>query len=169
MKKRTVYYVALALIIALVLYLRREKGVVEGALAPDFSITAPGGGVIKLSDYRGKFVVLDFWASWCPPCRKASPHLVKLYEEFKGTQLEFIGISLDSDKEAWERAIAADGLNWVQVSNLRKWECEVRASYGVKSIPHLVLINPQGKVLGSKLSASELEELLRAIKGKGKL
>jgi Peroxiredoxin len=136
-----------------------------GAEAPEFTQNNPEGKLIKLSDFRGKYVLLDFWASWCNPCRKENPHIVETYGLTKGENFEILGISLDNGKNAWLAAIEKDNLTWPQVSDLKGWKNEVAILYGVRSIPQNFLLDPNGVIIakdlrGEKLTA-KLKELLK--------
>lgn len=136
-----------------------------GDTAPLFTQTSLGGEDMLLSDFTGKYVLLDFWASWCLPCRKVNPDLVKLYHKYKGKGFEILGISLDEDKGKWEEAIKSDSLSWQQVSDLKGWKNEVAELYGISAIPQSFLVDPQGKIVAKNLKGEELdkklEELLR--------
>ncbi len=136
-----------------------------GKVAPNFTLPDVDGKEVSLNDFRGQYVFIDFWASWCPPCRKENPNVVAAYEKFKGKDLTFIGISLDKSKAAWLKAIEADQLNWVNVSDLKFWDAEVAAMYGVRSIPSNVLISPEGVIIAKNLKGealhTKLAELLK--------
>ena len=130
-----------------------------GMKAPDFELKTADNKVIKLSDYRGRYVVLDFWASWCPDCRKDIPEMKKLVDEFRGQNISFVGISFDTDKEAWVKCYwETYKMNWTQVSELKKWKkgTEIDRKYKVNWIPTMYLIDPQGKVV---LGTVEIEKL----------
>ncbi len=134
-----------------------EVRIVEvGDAAPTFTQTSPTGKELSLSDFKGKYVLVDFWASWCAPCRKVNPDLVKLYAMFKGKGFEILGVSLDEDKAKWEAAIQSDGLDWPQVSDLNGWKNEVAARYGINAIPQSFLVDPQGKIVAKNLKPDEL-------------
>lgn len=138
-----------------------------GTDAPDFSLAMPQGDMVSLSSLRGHYVVLDFWASWCPDCRKDAPEIVRLYKEYKSRGVEFLGVSFDTDKAAWTAALEKLGIEYTQVSELKKWKTtEVSKAYAVQWIPSIYLIDPQGKVvLGTVVSdkiAAELAKLFPA-------
>jgi peroxiredoxin len=136
-----------------------------GEKAPDFEQNTVEGEPFKLSSLRGKYVLIDFWASWCGPCRRENPHNVKMYERFKGKDFEIVGVSLDRDKNSWLRAIEADKLDWIQVSDLAFWDNAVSRLYGVRAIPHTVLIDKKGVVLAIGLRGKALEkEIAKHIK-----
>ncbi len=114
---------------------------------------------------KGKYVLVDFWASWCGPCRRENPNVVKLYEKYGGDKFEILGVSLDSNKDRWIQAIEKDNLQWKHVSDLKKWSSAAAADYGVRSIPFTVLIDPEGKVIQTKLRGKALEDKLAEIFG----
>lgn len=130
--------------------------------APEFSIPDEHGKQVHLTDFRGNYVLLDFWASWCAPCRKENPELVKVYEKFRSKDFSVIGISVDERKDRWLKAIRDDQLPWTNVSNLLGWDT-VTDEYGIKAIPQNFLLDPNGVIIAKNLSAPELEELLNAI------
>ncbi|NBC07198.1 MAG: redoxin domain-containing protein [Bacteroidetes bacterium] len=147
---------------AAVANLKKEMEQVEaftkGSTAPDFTQKNPDGEEVSLSDFRGKVVLIDFWASWCGPCRRENPKVVKLYEEYKDQGFEILGVSLDRKKDRWLKAIEADGLVWPHVSDLKGWQNEVAQLYGVGSIPHTVLLDREGKIVAQKLRGPALEQ-----------
>jgi thiol-disulfide isomerase/thioredoxin len=115
-----------------------------------------------LSSFRGKYVLLDFWASWCGPCRGENPNVVAAYEKFKDKNFTVLGVSLDNQKEAWQKAIKSDGLVWTQVTDLKGWNSPAVATYNVHAIPSNFLIDPNGKIIAHDLRGSALEEKLQA-------
>ena len=145
--------------------IEQVKALMKGGTAPDFSQNNPDGEALSLSDFKGKIVLLDFWASWCGPCRRENPNVVKVYEKYKDKGFEILGISLDRGREKWLQAIEADGLTWPQVSDLKGWQNEVALLYGVRSIPHTVLIGKDGEVIANKLRGPALEAKLAEILG----
>ena len=128
----------------------------------DFAMTAPDGNEISLSDHAGKdqYVLIDFWASWCRPCRMANPQLVKIYKKFKDKGFEIVGVSLDKDKTEWTNAIEADELTWPQMSDLKFWQSKGARLYSVNSIPYTVLLDKDGTILEKGLQPDELEKKL---------
>lgn len=136
---------------------RRQTGIA----ATDFTQTDVNGQPFKLSTLRGKYVLVDFWASWCVPCRAENPNLVKAYQKLKDKNFEIVGVSLDQgSKDAWLNAIKQDGLPWINVSDLKGWKNEVAIMYGINAVPQNLLINPQGVIIGKNLRGEQLTEKL---------
>ena len=136
-----------------------------GGQAPDFTQQSPDGEDINLSDFKGKLLLVDFWASWCGPCRKENPNVVAMYEKYKDKGFEILGVSLDKNKERWIGAIEKDGLTWPQVSDLKGWSNKVAQLYGVRSIPHTILLDEEGKIIARNLRGRSLEEKLEELFG----
>ncbi len=137
-----------------------------GAIAPDLAFPDPDGNIRKLSDLRGKVVLLDFWASWCRPCRGENPHVVAMYQKYHDKGFEVFSVSLDRDKESWKRAIAADGLVWPNhVSDLKYWSSEAARTYGVSSIPSTFLLDQNGRIIAKNLRGEALTKALQQIFG----
>ncbi len=134
-----------------------------GSIAPDIKLNDPEGKEIALSSLRGKVVLIDFWASWCGPCRKENPNNVKLYNEMKAKGFEIYGVSLDKNKEDWTNAIMQDKLTWVHVSDLKYWSSEAAATYKVESIPATFLIDKDGKILAKNLRGEELNSFVKKL------
>ncbi|MFV0289903.1 MAG: redoxin domain-containing protein [Mangrovibacterium sp.] len=136
------------------------EAVSEGKEAPDFTLPTPDGTNVSLSQFRGKYVLLDFWASWCGPCRKENPNVLAAYNKFKSKNFDILAVSLDKDKAKWEEAIAKDGLPWTHVSDLKFWNSDVAKLYAVKGIPASFLIDPNGIIVAKNLRGEELEKKL---------
>jgi peroxiredoxin len=132
-----------------------------GSMAPDITLNTPEGKPVSLSSLRGKVVLVDFWASWCAPCRRENPHIVAMYERLKGKDFEIFGVSLDENVAAWKNAIGKDGIKWTQVSDLRRWESSVVKDYHIEAIPYSVLIDREGRIIAKGLRADELEHQIR--------
>jgi peroxiredoxin len=139
-----------------------------GSIAPDFTQNDVNGKPVRLSSFKGKYVLLDFWASWCGPCRQENPNVVRTFNKYKGKNFTVLGVSLDkeSGREAWLAAIKNDGLTWTQVSDLKFWNNMVAALYGVQSIPQNFLIDPQGKIVAKDLRGDDLDNKLEELLGK---
>jgi peroxiredoxin len=137
-----------------------------GAVAPDFTMNDPQGKPIQLSSLRGKVVMIDFWASWCSPCRQENPNVVKVYQQFHDKGFEILGVSLDRSKEDWEKAIKEDQLTWLHVSDLQYWQNNAARLYTVNSIPQTYLLDKEGKIIAKGLRSQELEAKLAELLGK---
>jgi len=151
--KKTIYYQHLAK-----LY-QTLKRVSISQPAPEFSMHDTNGNLVSLSDFQGKYVLIDFWASWCAPCRAANPDLVKLYNKFNQQAFTILGVSVDKDKNKWLKAVADDGLIWTNVSEANGWN-EITDLYGVKAVPQNFLLDPNGIIIEKNISAPNLTALL---------
>ncbi|NML22915.1 AhpC/TSA family protein [Pseudoflavitalea sp. G-6-1-2] len=134
-----------------------------GVQAPEFTQNDVDGKPVKLSDFKGKYVLIDFWASWCGPCRGENPNVVKAYNDYKDKNFTILGISLDSKKENWLKAIEDDKLTWTHVSDLKFWNNEVAVQYGIRGIPANLLLDKDGKIIGKDLRGEELQKKLAEI------
>lgn len=129
--------------------------------APEIALKNPSGTEIRLSSLKGKVVLIDFWASWCTPCRKENPNVVRMYKKYRGEGFEVFSVSLDQDQAAWKAAIDKDGLFWPNhVSDLMGWQTPLTQTYGFQSIPHTVLLNREGNIVGVGLRGAQLEQKL---------
>ena len=134
-----------------------------GSMAPEITMNDVNDKPFSLSQLRGKYVLVDFWASWCGPCRGENPNVVEAYNQFKNKNFTILGVSLDDDKAEWIKAIAADKLTWHHISDLKKWNSAAVGLYGIDGIPYNVLIDPQGKIIASNLRGEELKSRLAEI------
>jgi len=134
-----------------------------GQQAPEIVLPSPDGKEIALSSLKGKVVLLDFWASWCGPCRKEMPNVVKAYAKYKSKGFEIYGVSLDKDKDKWLAAIKSDGITWPQVSDLQYWNSSVVKLYSIEGIPYTILLDTAGNILAKNLRGSELDKKLAEV------
>ena len=131
-----------------------------GQVAPDFSSLTPEGTEVSLSDFRGQYVLLDFWAAWCAPCRQENPNIVEQYHQFKDKGFTVLGLSLDRDRDAWLKAIEDDKLEWTQLSDLEMWDSGAGRLYNITAIPASFMIDPEGKIIGKNLRGPALGRFL---------
>jgi thiol-disulfide isomerase/thioredoxin len=135
-----------------------------GAIAPELEFPDPDGKMRKLSDLRGKVVLVDFWASWCGPCRRENPNVTNIYSKYHDKGFEVFSVSLDSDAASWKRAIEADKLVWPNhVSDLKKWQSKAAAIYGVSSIPSTFLLDKEGRIVQRNLRGADLERAVKQL------
>ncbi len=147
--------------------LEKMETVSTGKLAPDFTLPDTNGHNISLSSFKGKYVLVDFWASWCPLCRQANPDMVKVYNQFKGKNFTILGVSLDKsgDRATWMKAISHDNLTWTQVSELQFWQSKVVKLYHLTALPQNFLIDPDGRIIARELTGEELTTRLSGLLG----
>jgi peroxiredoxin len=131
-----------------------------GQVAPDFELPNPQGQMIKLSSLKGKYVMIDFWAAWCKPCRAENPNVVRMYNQYKDKGFEVFGVSLDRTREDWVKAIEVDGLTWPQVSDLKYFNSAAATLYKIDAIPATYLLDPEGKIIAKDLRGASLEAKL---------
>ncbi len=131
-----------------------------GSMAPDFTLNGTDGKPLTLSSFKGKYVLVDFWASWCGPCRAENEHVVNAYNKFKNKNFTILGVSLDEKKDEWIAAIREDQLTWTHVSDLQGWESKVVSLYAFDGIPYNILLDPSGKILATSLRGDDLEKML---------
>ncbi|MFN7538591.1 MAG: redoxin domain-containing protein [Bacteroidota bacterium] len=131
--------------------------------APDFTLPDPNGKMISLKSFRGKYVLVDFWASWCGPCRQENPTVVAAFNRFKDKNFTVLGVSLDDNKAKWLKAVQDDKLTWTHVSDLKQWESIVVPMYQIQGIPFNVLVDPNGKIIASGLRGEDLEKTLSSV------
>lgn len=136
-----------------------------GSVIPDFSQKDTSGKEVSIRSFRGKYVLIDFWASWCMPCRQENPNLVANFEKYKDKNFTVLGVSLDNSRTAWMAAIKKDHLNWTQLSDLKGWQNAVAAQFHINQIPQNILIDPDGKIIGKNLRGADLGNKLAEVLG----
>jgi thiol-disulfide isomerase/thioredoxin len=146
-------------------YLKVPAGSAVGGEAPDFTMNTPDGQPLSLKSFRGKVLLVDFWASWCGPCRRENPHVVEAYHKYHPKGFDVLGVSLDKSRDPWLAAIEKDGLVWNHVSDLKGWQNSAAQLYGVTSIPHTVLLDKEGKIIARNLRGPALDAKLKEIFG----
>lgn len=144
-------------------FIRRMENVQVGAVAPDFTLPDVDGNPVSLSSLRGKYVLIDFWASWCPDCRKENPNIVAAWNKFKDKNFTILGVSLDRQRDPWLAAIEKDGLTWTHVSDLKDWKSDAAVLYAIRWIPMSFLIDPDGVILAVGLEGEALLQKLEEV------
>jgi len=134
-----------------------------GRQAPELTLPDTQGRPVSLSSFKGKYLLVDFWASWCGPCRAENPNVVQAYSEFKNKNFTILGVSLDKEKDPWLEAIRSDRLNWTHVSDLKYWQSKAVEVFQFQGIPFNLLIDPQGKIIAQGLRGDELESKLKEV------
>src|SRR5690606_33889103 len=140
---------------------KKLKRLAVGQPAPEIESFTPDNKKVKLSDFRGPYVLVDFWASWCAPCRQENPNIVAQYHVYKDKGFTVLGVSLDNNPGSWMRAIEADQLEWTQVSDLQAWQSDLILDYRIQAIPTSYLLDPEGKILAKNLRGKALGEFLK--------
>lgn len=143
-----------------------QAKVSEGKIAPDFSAPNPEGQTVSLKESMGKVTIIDFWASWCGPCRKENPNVVAMYNELHDEGLNIIGVSLDKNPDAWKKAIADDNLTWTHISHLKQWDDPIAAQYGVRGIPATFVLDENGTIVAKNLRGEELKAKVKELLNK---
>jgi len=136
-----------------------------GQVSPEIEMPNPDGQMIKLSSLRGKFVLVDFWAKWCGPCRRENPNVVKAYQKYKDKGFEVFGVSLDRNREDWLQAIQEDGLTWTHVSDLKYFDSKAANDFNISAIPFSILVDPEGKIIAKNLRGASLDKKLEEVLG----
>jgi thiol-disulfide isomerase/thioredoxin len=141
---------------------QKTSKLAEGSTLPDFTLTTPEGKLLSISSFKGKVVLVDFWASWCGPCRKENPNVVAIYKKLHAKGFDVYGVSLDDNKEKWLGAIKVDGLIWNHASDLKGWDNQVAKQFGIDAIPFTILLDKEGKIIGKGLRGKELENAVES-------
>ncbi|MBT1701639.1 TlpA family protein disulfide reductase [Fulvivirgaceae bacterium PWU20] len=144
-------------------FVDKMKATAIGQPAPEIALPNPEGQIVKLSSMKGKYVLVDFWAKWCGPCRQENPNVVRVYNKYKDKGFTVFGVSLDRKKEDWVQAIQQDGLTWTHVSDLKFWQSEAAKTYNISAIPFSLLVDPDGIIIDKNLRGAALEKRLAEV------
>ena len=134
-----------------------------GIKAADFTLNDKDGNPVTLSAYQGKYLFIDFWASWCGPCRAENPNVANAYRKYHSDQFDILGVSLDDSRDAWLKAVNNDKLEWAQVSDLKAWDSKIVTGYGIKGIPFNMLLDKEGRIIARNLRGPSLDKKLKEI------
>jgi thiol-disulfide isomerase/thioredoxin len=152
---------ALAAFAAFAFYKYRQPRFLAGEMAPDTAIALADGTALRLSDLRGKYVLLQFWGSWCGPCRKENPHLARLYQQYAARGLEVVSVGIEQNPQAWQRAIQQDGMVWkYHALESADFNGPLAREWNIRSIPAIFLLNPEGRIMGAGLRQEQLDKML---------
>src|SRR5690606_36466810 len=149
-----------------VTFVDRMKLTAVGELAPEISLPNPDGEIVSLSSLRGKYVLVDFWAKWCGPCRQENPNIVRAYQKYKDDGFTVYGVSLDRNRQDWLQGIEQDNLTWTHVSDLKYWQSEAAKTYNITAIPFSLLLDPDGRIIAKNLRGQALHQKLAEVFGK---
>ena len=141
--------------------IQRMEKVTQGRKAPDFTLPDLNGNMVTLSKVNAKVKIVDFWASWCGPCRLNNPSLKRMYEQYHDKGLEIVSVSLDNVKERWLKAVKQDGLPWINVSSLKGWQCEVARTYDVKAVPAIYILDDENHIITTNIRGEALANFLK--------
>lgn len=144
-------------------FFEAEQVIAPGKAAPDFALADINGKKVKLSDYRGKYLLLDFWASWCAPCRQEHPLMIELYKKYGADHIAFLSVSMDSSSPSWKQAVKTDGLLWTQLNDAQSMNGRVADVYGIKSLPFNCIIDPNGQIIAVKLRGEKLSAFITGL------
>ena len=141
----------------------KKEAVQVGKIAPDFTLPDPDGNAVSLKDFRGKYVLVSFWAGWCPDCRRENPFIVEAYNKYKNKNFTVLGVSIDRNRDTWLKTVEQQGLVWTQVSDLKYWQSDVVELYAIRWVPTGILLDPDGKILNISLNEDELVKNLASV------